>query len=59
MVKENDVMSTYEMTEEELWEEEVYYRLDIHEYVIVDDKIYNYETGELICLLSEIGLNNN
>lgn len=59
MVKENDVMSTYEMTEEELWEEEVYYRLDIHEYVIVDDKIYNYETGELICLVSDIGLNNN
>ena len=59
MVKENDVKRTYEKTEEELWEEEVYYRLDIHEYVIVDDNIYNYETGELICLLSEIGLNNN
>ena len=59
MDKENESKVAYEMTEEELWEEEVYYRLDIHEYVIVDDKIYNYETGELICLVSEINLNIN
>lgn len=59
MEKENDDKSTYEMTEEELWEEEVYYKLDTHEYVLVDDKIYDYESGELICLISEVGLKIN
>ena len=59
MDKENENRAAYEMTEEELWAEEVYYRLDTHEYVLVDEKIYDYESGELVCLLSEIGLNNN
>lgn len=59
MDKENESKVAYEMTEEELWAEEVYYKLDIHEYVLVDDKIYDYESGELICLLSEVGLSNN
>ena len=59
MDKENESKVAYEMTEEELWEEEVYYKLDTHEYVLVDDKIYDYESGDLVCLLSEVDLGNN
>lgn len=59
MDKDNESKNTYEMTEEELWEEEIYYKLDTHEYVCVDGKIYDYESGDLVCLLSEVDLGNN
>lgn len=40
-----------EMTEEELWQEEVYDKLQRHEYIVDAGNVYDFESGERICSL--------
>ena len=40
-----------EMTQEELWQEEVYDKLQRHEYIVHDGNVFDFETGELVCSL--------
>lgn len=47
----NEKSDTYEMTEEELWQEEVYDKLQRHEYIVDNGNVYDYESGEFICSL--------
>lgn len=37
------------MTEEEFWQEEIWYKLQTGEFVECDGVIYDIETGEVIC----------
>ena len=48
MNKERD---SCEMTQEELWQEEVYDKLQRHEYVVDDGNVFDFETGGFICSL--------
>lgn len=40
-----------EMTEEELWQKEVYDKLQRHEYIVYNDHVIDFESGEIICSL--------
>ena len=40
-----------EMTQEELWQEEVYDKLQRHEYIVDGGNVFDYESGEFICSL--------
>lgn len=40
-----------EMTEEELWQEEVYDRLQRHEYIVDNGNVFDFGSGEFICPL--------
>ena len=42
------------MTEKELWQEDVWYHIQVGDYVVSNDIVYEYETGEIICSTAEI-----
>lgn len=48
--------TAYEMTEEELWQEMVWDKLQTHEYVVDKGNIYDFESGEFICSMRLIKL---
>lgn len=47
----NEKSDNCEMTEEELWQEEVYDKLQRHEYIVDNGNVYDYGSGEFICSL--------
>ena len=51
MNKERD---SYEMTQEELWQEEVYDKIQRHEYIVEYGDVIDFETGEVVCSLKLI-----
>ena len=50
----NEKRDSYEMTEEELWQEEVYDKLQRHEYIVDGGNVFDFETGEVVCSLKLI-----
>jgi hypothetical protein len=44
----------YEMSDEEIWQELVWDKIQTHEYIVVDGKVYDYASGEFICSMSFI-----
>lgn len=50
-------MDKYMMTEEELFAELVWDKLQKHEYIVIDGSVIDPEDGELICQLQILGLN--
>ncbi len=47
----NGKRDSCEMTEEELWQEEVYDKIQRHEYVVDAGNVYDFGSGEWICSL--------
>lgn len=47
----NEKCDSCEMTEEELWQEEIYDKLQRHEYIVDGGNVFDYESGEFICSL--------
>lgn len=43
-----------EMTEKELWQEDIWYHIQVGDYVECNGIVYEYETGEIICSIAEI-----
>jgi hypothetical protein len=42
------ITNTYPMTEEEIWMEEIWDKIQRCEYIVCDDMVYDFESGEFI-----------
>lgn len=45
------IRDSCEMTEDELWQEDVYDKIQRHEYIVEYGDVIDFETGEVVCSL--------
>ena len=43
-----------EMTEKELWQEDVWYHIQVGDYAVYNGIVYDLETGIMICTMADI-----
>ena len=44
----------YDMSEKELWQEDVWYHIQVGDYVEYNGIVYDYETGTMICTMADL-----
>ena len=44
----------YDMSEKELWQEDVWYHIQIGDYAVYNGIVYDLETGIMICNMADL-----